>query len=163
VLPQLAILPSIGRPDTLIAGAAAIGGGVIGARAILRQTTATLSSDKQLQAAKLQAEENLSRDARAHEQRRDAYVPMVTYVTWAMRVNQIRTNVNDRGASAAVELRPSNIQDMTAEVVAAMRVAFDNNRPYGLGAGNDRRWSTSSGDVQNPWIGQCLRKRRCSQ
>ena len=80
----------MGWPDTLIAAAAAIGGGVIGAYASLLQMKATLKSDKELQDDQLVADKELSREEREHQQRRDAYVPMMEYVTWAKRVNPVR-------------------------------------------------------------------------
>ena len=121
--------PGMGWPDTLIAAAAAIGGGVIGAYASLYQVRVTLKSDKELQDDQLVADKNLSREEREHQQRRDAYVPMMEYVTWAKRVNLVRTEVVDRRTTAVGEVRPANIQEMTAAAAAAMRAAYDNNGP----------------------------------
>jgi hypothetical protein len=119
----------MGWPDTLIAAAAAIGGGVIGAYASLLQMRATLKSDKKLQDDQLVAAMDLSREEREHQQRRDAYVPMMEYVTWAKRVNQVRTEAVNRRAHAVREVRPDNIKDMTAEAAVAMRAAYDKNGP----------------------------------
>jgi hypothetical protein len=121
--------PGMGWPDTLIAAAAAIGGGVIGGYASLYQTRVTLRSDKMLQDDQLVADKNLSREEREHQQRREAYAPMMEYVTWAKRVNEVRTRVVDRRATAVGEVRPANIKDMTAEAAVAMRAAYDNNGP----------------------------------
>jgi hypothetical protein len=121
--------PGMGWPDTLIAGAAAIGGGVIGAYASLYQTRVTLRSDKELQNDKLVADKDLSREEREHQQRREAYVPMMEYITWAKRVNEVRTGVVNRRANAVRDVRPDNINDMTPEAAVAMRAAYDNNGP----------------------------------
>ena len=122
----------MGWPDTLIAAAAAIIGGAIGAYASLRQTKAALKNAGELQDKKVIADENLSREEREHQQRRDAYAPMLTYVGWAMRVNLVRTEVAQRRANAVGEVRPADIRDMTAEAAVAILAAYDNNGPTEL-------------------------------
>jgi hypothetical protein len=119
----------MGWPDTLIAAAAAIGGAVIGGFASLHATRVTLKSDKKLQDDQLVAGKDLSREEREHQQRREAYAPMMTYVTWAKRVNAVRTEVAERRATAVGEVRPSNINDMTGKAAVAMRAAYDKNGP----------------------------------
>src|SRR5262249_3016426 len=69
------------------------------------------------------------REEREHQQRREAYAPMMGYVTWAKRVNEVRTSVVDRRATAGGEVRPTNVTNMTAEAAVAMRAADDNNGP----------------------------------
>lgn len=119
----------MGWPDTLIGAAAAIVGGGIGAYVSLYQTRQILRSDRKLQGEKLDADKDLSREAREYQQRRDAYVPMMEYISWAMRVNQVRTEVVDRRSNAVQQVRPANIQNMTAAAAVAMRNAYDNNGP----------------------------------
>jgi len=119
----------MGWPDALIGAAAAVGGGALGAWVSLRQTREALNSDRELQRQKQDADEALSRELRQYQQRRDAYVPMMKYVTWAARVNQVRTEVIDRRVAAVQEVRPANVLDMTAEAGAAMRAAYESNGP----------------------------------
>jgi len=119
----------MGWPDALIGAAAAVGGGAIGAWVSLRQTRDALTGDRMLQREKQNAEEALSRELRQYEQRREAYIPMMKYVSWAQRVNQVRTEVIDRRMAAVQEARPANVLDMTTEAADAMRAAYENNGP----------------------------------
>lgn len=121
--------PGMGWPDTLITAAAAIGGGAIGAYVSLYVTKVTLKSAKELHDDQLIADKNLSREEQEHQQRREAYAPMMEYVTWAKHVNQVHAEVVNRRADAVKEVRPANIEDVTAETAVAMRAAYDNNGP----------------------------------
>jgi hypothetical protein len=82
-----------------------------------------------LQDKKVDADKDLSREAREYQQRRDAYVPMMAYVTWATRVNLVRIEVVNRRRTAVEKFKTANIQDIKAEDVVAMRAAYDNSGP----------------------------------
>ena len=119
----------MGWLSALIAAVAAIAGGVVGAFASLRTTRETLKSDIKLQNKKVDADKDLSREAREYQQRRDAYVPMMTYVTWATRVNLVRIDVVNRRRTAVKEFKTANFQDIKAEDIVAMLAAYDNSGP----------------------------------
>lgn len=119
----------MGWPDTLIAAAAGVGGGLIGAYASLRATRQTLRSDTELKEKELAAAKDLSREEQEYQQRRDAYVEVKAYVAWAKHVNEVRTAVVDRRYRAVVEVGVENIQNLTAEAAAAMLAAYDDNGP----------------------------------
>jgi hypothetical protein len=119
----------MGWLDALIAALAAIGGGVVGAYASLRQTRETLRSDTALQREKLDADTDLSREAREYQQRRDAYDPMMAYVTWAKRVNLVRIEVVNRRRTAVAKFKTANVKDIKAEDVVALHAAYDNSGP----------------------------------
>jgi hypothetical protein len=113
----------------LIAAVAAIAGGFVGAFASLRSNRETLRSDMMLQNKKVDADKDLAREAREYQQRRDAYDPMMAYVTWATRVNAVRIEVVNRRRTAVEKFKTANIQNIKAEDVVAHRAAYDNSGP----------------------------------
>ena len=124
--------PGMAWADTLIAAAAAFGSGTVGVYVSLRQTRETLTSNSTLQTKKLEADANVLREEREHQQRRDAYVPMMAYVEWSKRVNVVRADVADRRQAAMRDVMTGNVMNLTTEDALAMRAAYDNSGPTAL-------------------------------
>jgi hypothetical protein len=124
----------MGWSDAIVGGAAALVGAGIGAYASYRATKATLNSDEVLQRNQLVADNLLSREEREHEQRRQAYAPMMAYLLWSLKVNQARAEVAKRRSDAVGKARGTNqdggVTSAAAAVAAtAMRDAYKDAGP----------------------------------
>ena len=115
--------------DTLVGAAAALVGGGIGAWASLKTTQKSLDSENDLQKVKMAEDKDLAREEREYGQRREAYAPMMKYLSWAIYVNRARTTVAQRRFDAVNAVQLMNVQDVTEEAVAKMQKAYDDSGP----------------------------------
>jgi hypothetical protein len=124
-----------------IAAGAAIGASALTGLSTARATRATLRHDSKSLEKQLTHQRTASREDRDEARRREAYVPLLTYVVWLSNFNYISRRVLERRYNAVVALRgnsglpPNTVEALESERVAFFRAGPTDEETAVLGAG----------------------------